>query len=110
MMSAAVAGLRSIRPTPSYTNPRDVTGWGDLRVIEPLALELRHVPLEDAATMLALYAQQRPEKFERARLKWLARFSTEKAAGTEDVGYATDCLALMPDDPQEALQRLRRLL
>jgi hypothetical protein len=25
MMSAAVAGLRSIRPTPSYTNPRDVT-------------------------------------------------------------------------------------
>jgi hypothetical protein len=25
IMSAAVAGLRSIRPTPSYTNPRDVT-------------------------------------------------------------------------------------
>ena len=25
MMSAAVAGLRPIRPTRSYTNPRDVT-------------------------------------------------------------------------------------
>lgn len=82
---------------------------GDLRVIEPLAIELQRVPLEDAASMLPLYAQQKPERFERACLKWLARFSSEKAACSEDVGYASDCIALLRDDPDEALARLHAI-
>jgi hypothetical protein len=40
MMSAAVAGLRSIRPTRSYTNTRDVT---ESRMAEALAAHLAHL-------------------------------------------------------------------
>lgn len=92
-----------------YPQFKRALATGNLRVIEPLAVELERVPLDDAASMLPLYAEQRPERFERACLKWLARFTTEKAASTEDVGYATDCIALIPGDPQEALRRLHAI-
>jgi len=93
-----------------YPEFRRALDRGDLRVAELVALELRRVPLEDAATMVALYAQQRPERFQKACLKWLARYSTEKAASADDVGYAADCLALISTDPQDGLQRLRSVL
>lgn len=82
---------------------------GDLGIIQAAALECQRIDLGDALTMVVLYREKAPQRFERACLKWLARFAVEKAHTVEDVSMAVDALAIMPVEPEQALERLQRL-
>jgi hypothetical protein len=54
--------------------------------------------LKDAARILALIRAQQPEAFERAAVRWMARYATERAAGLDDLGAAVDALDLVRED------------
>jgi hypothetical protein len=63
---------------------------GNLVIAEATARELGSLTLEEALRLVFLYAEKEPIKFERAALRWLARYVTEgkavslhKAQGTE---------------------------
>jgi hypothetical protein len=49
---------------------------GNLVVAESVARELGRLSLEEALSLLFLYAEKEPIKFERAALRWLARYVT----------------------------------
>lgn len=51
-----------------------------------------------------------PERFERAALRWLARYAVEKAASVAEVRAAADAFAVMVQCPEDALVSLQRLL
>ena len=38
-----------------------------------------HVPLDDGQRLVHLYAEKESPKFEKAAMRWLARYLTEKA-------------------------------
>lgn len=46
---------------------------------EDAARELPNLPLEDALQLVHLYAERRSPKYEKAALRWLARYLTESA-------------------------------
>jgi ribosomal protein S7 len=51
-----------------------------------------------------------PERFERAALRWLARFCVERRDATDaDVRLAAGAFESMAGDPAAALKTLRRL-
>lgn len=51
-----------------------------------------------------------PERFERAALRWLARYAVEKAASVAEVSAAADAFAVMAQRPEDALVSLQRLV
>jgi hypothetical protein len=53
---------------------------GNLVVAETTARELGRLTLEEALRLLFLYVEKEPIKFERAALRWLARYVTEGKA------------------------------
>ena len=53
---------------------------GNLVVAEATARELGKLSLEEGLGLLFLYAEKEPIKFERAALRWLARYVTEGKA------------------------------
>jgi hypothetical protein len=55
---------------------------GNLVVAEATARELGRLTLDEALRLLFLYAEYDPIKFERAALRWLARYVTEGKAVT----------------------------
>jgi hypothetical protein len=69
------------------------------------------VTLQDALDLCALIAREKPEKFERAAIRWHGRLELE--AGTlllrESLG-ALAALTALPADPEQAVALLRRTL
>jgi hypothetical protein len=53
---------------------------GNLVVAEATARELGRISLDEALRLLFLYAEKEPIKFERAALRWLARYVAEGKA------------------------------
>jgi hypothetical protein len=53
---------------------------GNIVLAEATARELGKLSLEEALGLLFLYAEKEPVKFERAALRWLARYVTEGKA------------------------------
>ena len=53
---------------------------GNLLVAEATARELGRSTLEEALRLLFLYAEKDPIKYERAALRWLARYAAEGKA------------------------------
>jgi hypothetical protein len=53
---------------------------GNLVAAESAAREVGRLTLEEALRLLFLYAEHDPIKFERAALRWLARYVTEGKA------------------------------
>ena len=51
---------------------------GNLWVAEAEARDMRRVPLEDALTLVYLYAEKESPKYERAAMKWLRHYLDEK--------------------------------
>jgi hypothetical protein len=51
-----------------------------------------------------------PERFERAALRWLARYAVEKAASVADVRTAADAFSAMLSRPEDALVALQQLV
>jgi hypothetical protein len=67
------------------------------------------VDLGDALSVCMAIRDQEPERFERASLRWLARFCVERARSVEEVRAAAAAFAGMAEDPAGALEALRRL-
>jgi hypothetical protein len=53
---------------------------GNVLVAEATARELGRLTLEEALRLLFLYAEHDPIKFERAALRWLARYHTTRSS------------------------------
>jgi hypothetical protein len=63
---------------------------GNLVVAEMTARELGRLTLEEALRLVLLYAERDPARFERAALRWFARYLTE----SKDVSLLKAQLAL----------------
>jgi hypothetical protein len=73
--------------------------------------ESRHVSLEDALSYLDLLAEQKPEKLERAAVRWHGRLETEATFLTlAESQLALAALASLCAGEREGVQVLRRLL
>jgi hypothetical protein len=83
---------------------------GNLHLIRAAAAELPRVDLDDALAVCMAIRDAEPERFERAALRWLARYAVEKAATVADVRTATEAFAAMIQRPEDALSALQRLL
>lgn len=67
---------------------------GNLNVIRAAAAELPNVSLLDALAIVEVIRERRPEVFERAAVRWLGRFATERPAVRLDaVAQAVDAFA-----------------
>jgi hypothetical protein len=84
----------------------------NLQIIRAAAAELPRVDLPDALAVCAVIRRRRPQDFERAALRWLARFVAERPAVTlESLGEALDAFEEMREaaDPSRSLTTLRGL-
>jgi hypothetical protein len=82
----------------------------NLFAAELAARELRGLSLHDALDLVALIARQRPDRLERAAIRWHGRLEIEAPALTlAESRFALAALERMPADPQAA-DLLRKLL
>ena len=84
---------------------------GNLVIAEATAREITNLTLEEAQRLLFLYAEHDPAKYERAALRWLARFASDgKAVTLLKVQLATAALAeLRAGERQQAAKLLIEL-
>jgi hypothetical protein len=83
---------------------------GNLLIIRAAAAELPCVDLGDALSVCVAIREAEPERFERAALRWLARFCVERPSATvADVQAAAGAFERMGSDPSGALDALRGL-
>jgi hypothetical protein len=93
-----------------YARFRRALRTGNLDVIRAAAAELPTVRLDDALEVCVLLRDREPERYERAAVRWIARFCVERhAVSLEDVGHATRAFALMRSEPERALGVLQAL-
>lgn len=72
---------------------------GNLHSVRMAALEMPHVPLDDAARILGLIAEKEPHRYEPAALRWIGRLITEKAITLDDVDQAVAALVTLRVTP-----------
>lgn len=94
----------------SYPRFQRALATGNLQLIRAAAAELPRVDLGDALSVCVAIRDAEPERFERAALRWLARYAVEKAASVAEVRAAADAFAVMVQRPEDALVSLQRLL
>jgi hypothetical protein len=82
---------------------------GNLNLIRAAAAELPRVDLGDALAVCMAIREAEPERFERAALRWLARYAVEKATTIADVKAAADAFSAMLARPEDALLALQQL-
>ena len=66
---------------------------GNLAAAEQAAFEIPFIPLASARTLVELYAEKGDPKFERAALKYLARYLAEGKPSLTDVAQVAALLA-----------------
>ena len=80
-----------------------------MAIIRSAAGELPHVDLGDALAVCVTIRQAEPDRFERAALRWLARFCVERREVTlAEVQSAARAFENLADEPA-ALETLQRL-
>ena len=94
----------------AYHRFQRALGTGNLQLIRAAAADLPRVDLADALAVCMAIREAEPQRFERAALRWLARYAVEKAASVADVRAATEAFAAMLQRPDDALGTLRRLI
>jgi hypothetical protein len=83
---------------------------GNLNIIRAAAAELPSVDLGDALAVCVAIREAEPHRFERAALRWVARFCIERRDATlADVTTAASAFEGMAERPADALDTLRRL-
>ena len=85
---------------------------GNLNIIRTAAAELPNVSLLDALSICVVIRERRPDVFERAAVRWLGRFITERPAVRLDaVAEAVDAFARLraSAEAQNAVNALRGL-
>jgi hypothetical protein len=74
---------------------------------EAAARQLGQLPLDQALRLVFLYAEKEPIKFERAALRWLARYVTEgKAVSLLKAQLALSALAELRAGEREAAAKM----
>ena len=81
-MSPTANARHCTAQTPS--NNRRALKTGNLTLIRNAAAELPRVDLGDALAVCVAIRHAEPERFERAALRWLARFCLERREATLD--------------------------
>jgi hypothetical protein len=104
------ANIRSMTSQGSaYSRFQRALKTGNLTLIRNAAAELPRVNLGDALAVCVAIRTAEPERYERAALRWLARYCVERREATlahvRTAAWAFDNLA---DEPA-ALQTLERL-
>jgi len=94
----------------AYARFQRALATGNLNLIRAAAAELPRVDLADALAVCMAIRDAEPQRFERAALRWLARYAVERAASVADVRAAADAFAVMLRHPDDALVTLRRLI
>ena len=93
----------------AYARFRRALKTGNMAIIRSAAGELRHVDLGDALTVCLTIREAEPDRFERAALRWLARFCVERREATlAEVQSAAWAFENIADEPA-ALATLQRL-
>lgn len=85
---------------------------GNLWAAEMAARELRGLALDDALDLVGLIARSRPDRLERAAIRWHGRLETESQSSNISIAesmFALSALARLPADPQ-AKAMLQKLL
>ena len=93
----------------AYARFRRALKTGNLTLIRNAAAELPRVDLSDALEVCVAIRNAEPDRFERAALRWLARFCVERRDATlAQVQTAAWAFDHITDEPAalEALQRL----
>ena len=94
----------------AYGRFRRALQKGNLQLVRAAAGELPTIRLDDALRVCLLIRDRDPQRYERAALRWIARFAVEAREATlGDVQRAALALSMLPDDPDEAMSRLQRL-
>jgi hypothetical protein len=74
---------------------------GNLWAAETAARELRGLALDDALDLVALIARSRPDRLERAAIRWLGRLEVEAQMLTlPEAQFALAARTRLPHDPQ----------
>jgi hypothetical protein len=80
---------------------------GNLVIAEATAREIGRLTLDEALLLVFLYAEKEPIKFERAALRWLARYVTEgKAVSLLKAQLALSALSELRTGEREAAAKL----
>lgn len=66
--------------------------------------------LGDALAVCMAIRDAEPQRFERAALRWLARYAVEQATSVADLRTASEAFSTMLQRPEDALRTLRRLV
>ena len=93
----------------AYARFRRALKTGNLTLIRNAATELPRIDLEDALEVCVAIRLAEPERFERAALRWLARFCLERREATvAQVQAAAWAFENLTDEPA-ALETLQQL-
>ncbi|UGS38628.1 hypothetical protein DSM104329_05058 [Capillimicrobium parvum] len=93
-----------------YARFRRALATGNMDLIRAAAAELPQVNLGDALSVCMAISQAEPGRFERAAVRWLARFCVERPAATvAEVRAAAAAFEAMPRAPEHALETLQTL-
>ena len=93
----------------AYARFRQALKTGNLTLIRNAAAELPRVDLGDALEVCVAIRRKEPEHFDRAALRWLARFCVERREVTlAEVQRAAWAFENISDEPA-ALETLQRL-
>jgi hypothetical protein len=83
---------------------------GNLQIIRSAAAELPSVDLGDALAVCVAIREAEPHRYERAALRWLARFCLERRDATlAEVRAAAAAFEHMADNPTDSLNKLRKI-
>src|SRR5438270_5268022 len=94
----------------AYARFRRALNTGNRTLVIAAARELPQVGLHDALRICLVLRDGDPEQYERAAVRWLGRFALEARGVTIDaLRLAADALDALPDQPEEAIERLQRL-
>jgi hypothetical protein len=94
----------------AYARFRRALESGNLTLVRTTAAELPNVSLDDALHVCVLLRDREPERYERAAVRWIARFCVERVdVSIEDVDQASQAFALMREHPERALLTLQAL-
>lgn len=93
----------------AYARFQRAVKTGNLTLIRSAAAELPRVELVDALAICLAIREREPQRFERAALRWLARFCLERRKATiAQVQAAAWAFDNLTDEPA-ALETLKRL-
>ncbi len=94
----------------AYANFRRALDTRNLTIIRSAAAEIPQVPLDDALRICLILRNAEPVAYDRAVLRWLARFAREKAFSLGQLKVAIAAFEGLAENPARSERQLRGLL